>query len=131
MRIPHDRQRRLLLLFQGVYYLTSGVWPLVSMDSFQAVTGPKTDRWLVKTVGVLVSVIGGVLFGSGLRRERAAPEAVALACGSAAGLTAIDTIYAARRRISPIYLLDTVAEIGLLLAFAHTWWHGRPRSPAA
>src|SRR3712207_8811708 len=41
--------------------------------SFQAVTGPKTDLWLVKTVGVLVIAIGSVLCSAGLRRQ-AAPE---------------------------------------------------------
>jgi len=128
-----DRQRRLLLLTQGAYYLLSGVWPLVSIDSFQAVTGRKTDLWLVKTVAVLVGVIGGVLLGSGLRRQRQAPEAIALACAGAAGLMAIDTTYVARKRISPIYLLDALAEAGLLAAFAHVWWHGRERDgkPAA
>jgi hypothetical protein len=40
---------------QGVYYLLTGVWPLPSIGSFQRVTGPKTDLWLVRTVGVLVA----------------------------------------------------------------------------
>jgi hypothetical protein len=128
VRAKPDRQRRLLLLLQGGYYLLTGVWPLVSIGSFQAVTGRKTDLWLVKTVGVLVGVIGVVLLASGLRRGRSEPEVVALACGSAAGLAAIDTIYAARRTISPIYLLDALAEMVLIAAFAHVWWHGRPRT---
>ena len=29
---------------QGLYCLITGVWPLVSIDTFQAVTGPKTDH---------------------------------------------------------------------------------------
>ncbi len=40
----------------------------------------------------------------------------------AAGLTAIDTIYVARKRISPIYLLDAVTEIALIAAWI---WTGR------
>src|SRR5438270_11614006 len=43
-----------LYLVQGVYYLLTGVWPLVSIDTFQMVTGPKTDLWLVQTVGALI-----------------------------------------------------------------------------
>jgi hypothetical protein len=31
------------------------------MPSFEAVTGPKRERWLVRTVGVLVLAIGGTL----------------------------------------------------------------------
>ena len=29
---------------QGAYFLVTGVWPLVSIRSFQAVTGKKTDH---------------------------------------------------------------------------------------
>jgi hypothetical protein len=105
-----------LALAQGVYYLITGVWPLASVKSFQAVTGPKTDLWLVKTVGVLVAVIGGTLAVSGARR-RAGAETGVLAAGSAAGLAGVDTVYATKRRISKIYLLDAVIEA---LLFA-TW----------
>ena len=47
-----------LALLQGIFYVATGVWPLIDIVSFQVVTGPKTDLWLVKTVGVLVTVIG-------------------------------------------------------------------------
>jgi hypothetical protein len=50
-----------LSLVQGAFYAATGLWALVDLDSFMAVTGPKTDHWLVKTVGILVTVIGGVL----------------------------------------------------------------------
>lgn len=64
----------------------------------------------MKTVGVLVIVIGAVLAAGGLR-GRPQPEAVALATGSAAALAGIDVYYAARGRISPVYLLDALAEV--------------------
>ena len=56
-----DRWLLTLCLVQGIYYTLTGVWPLVHVRSFLAVTGPKTDLWLVKTVGVLVAVIGVVI----------------------------------------------------------------------
>ena len=102
---------------QGLYYLVTGVWPIISMRSFEAVTGPKVDRWLVKTVGVLVGVIGGVLMLAG-RRRRVPLEPTVLGTGSAAGLAAIDAIYATRGRISKVYLLDALAEIALIGAWA-------------
>jgi hypothetical protein len=55
---------------QGFFYLATGLWPFISASSFQKVTGPKTDFWLVKTVGVLVSVIGGALISAGLRGKQ-------------------------------------------------------------
>lgn len=116
----------LLALGQGIYYLATGVWALVSIRTFEAVTGPKTDRWLVKTVGVLVSVIGSVLILAGWRR-RVEPEPALLAAGSAAGLAAIDTVYAMRGRISKVYLLDTVVEVALVAAWAAALTAGSER----
>ena len=52
---------------QGSYFLLTGVWPLLHMRSFLAVTGPKTDLWLVETVGVLVAAIGAGLLLSAAR----------------------------------------------------------------
>ncbi len=101
-------------LIQGTYFLATGLWPLVDMRSFQAVTGPKVDRWLVKTVGVLVSVLGMTLVSAAMRQEPP-NEAPLLGIGSAAGLAAVDIVYVSKRRISPIYLLDAVLE-GVLIA---------------
>jgi hypothetical protein len=92
----------------------------VSIGTFQKVTGPKVDLWLVKTAGVLITVVGAVLGLAG-RRRRVTLEIALLAVGSAAGLTAIDVVYVAKRRISPIYLLDAVAEVGLIGLWAIAW----------
>ena len=113
-----------LPLIQGAYDVLTGIWPLVDMTTFERVTGGKTDRWLVKTVGVLVAAIGSALLVAGSRR-RVPPEIVVLGAGSAAGLAAIDAVYVARRRISPIYLLDAVAEVAFVLAWLWTWQRGR------
>jgi hypothetical protein len=96
-------------LGQGAYYVASGIWPLLSIGSFQRVSGPKTDVWLVKTVATLIAVVGGTLTVSAVRRQDT-PEMALLSMGSAAGLLAIDVVYVAKRRISPIYLLDALAE---------------------
>ena len=109
-----------LSLAQGLGYMLTGIWPLVSMHTFELVTGPKTDRWLVKTVGVLVAVIGAVLTVAGVRRQIPA-EIPLLAAGSAAGLTAIDVVYSSRGRISKVYLLDAIVETVLVGAWVYAW----------
>jgi hypothetical protein len=103
-----------IALFQGVFYVVTGLWPIVHIQSFLLVTGPKTDLWLVKTVGVLVTVVGLVLL-SASRRYRVADEIILLAVGSALGLAAIDLVYALSGRISVVYLGDAVVEIGLAM----------------
>lgn len=111
-----------LALVQGIFYVASGLWPLVHIVSFQVVTGPKTDLWLVRTVGVLVTVIGAVLIAAS-RGNRITSEIILLAAGSALGLAAIDLVYALSGRISAVYLADAVVEIGL----AVLWLVGRRR----
>jgi hypothetical protein len=102
---------------QGGFYVFTGVWALVDLDSFMAVTGPKTDLWLVKTVGALVTVIGGVLLAAGWRR-RVTRDILLLGFGAALSLATIDVVYVSAGRISKIYLLDAVAEVGLAIAWA-------------
>lgn len=102
---------------QAAYYVATGLWPFVHLPSFIAVTGPKREVWLVKTVGALVTVIGSVL-GCAAARDRVTPELEALSAGSAAALGAIDVWYVARRRIAPTYLEDAAAEAGVIAGLA-------------
>jgi hypothetical protein len=108
---------------QAIYYVVTGIMPFVSMRLFLLITGPKTDLWLVKTVGAVIAVIGGVIGAAGSRR-RVTPEVQALGIGSASSLMLIDVWYAARGRISKVYLLDAVAN-GLLIS----GWIARSREP--
>ena len=76
-----------LLIFQGAYYLATGIWPLLSIGTFEVVTGPKMDDWLVQTVGVLAACIGAtLLFGAVARPPRR--EILFLSAVSAAGFLA-------------------------------------------
>lgn len=80
------------------------------MRTFELASGEKTDKWLVKTTGLLLAVIGAVLLLDGLRE----PEGKAnlwLGPGGATALTAIDVTYVSKRRIPPVYLLDATLEI--------------------
>ena len=112
------RALRLLTAYtQAGFYTVTGVWPIFDMRTFQAVTGPKTDHWLVKTVGACVAVVGGVV-GLAASRNRITPEIALLGAGTAAALTGIDLVYVAKGRISRIYLLDAAAETALIAMWA-------------
>ena len=100
---------------QALYYIATGVWPLVSMETFLAVTGPKTDLWLVDTVSVLIIAIGAALLVAAWRGM--SPEAVTLAIASIIALTGIDVVYVTRRVIPPVYLLDALGEVALLVGW--------------
>lgn len=101
---------------QGIFYVGTGVWPIVSLKTFMMVTGPKVDGWLVKTVGALITVVGASLYRAG-KRNRVSQEIALLGAGSALALAAVDVYYVSRRRIAKVYLLDALAEGGILVAW--------------
>ena len=105
---------RTLALLQGLYFFVTGIWPLLSISSFQAVTGPKTDLWLVKTVGSLISVIGLALLASGIH-DNVTLEVFILAVGSSTALMIVDLNYSLKGVISKIYLGDAIIEAVLIL----------------
>lgn len=120
---------RLTLMAQGIYYAVAGLWSLVAIDSFMAITGPKEDVWLVHTVGVLVLAIGAVLFCAGFGR-RPPWELVLLALTSALGLACIDFVYVIRQIIPPIYLADAAIECVLVVLVLRGLYAQRSRHPS-
>ena len=112
---------------QAGYNVVTGIWPLVHMPSFEAISGPKTDRWLVKTVGAVVGVNGGVIAVAGAN-DRITPEIVGLAIGSGASLAAMDVFYVSRGRISRVYLLDALAEFLFIAGWIVRWRRARADS---
>lgn len=121
---PSERLRA-AALGQGLLYVITGFWPVVSIDTFQFVTGPKRDLWLVKTVGSLLSVIGAVLALAGWR-GRVTPEVRALGVGSALTLATVDVVYYRRGILRFVYLLDAVFE----LCITGCWFAAGPATSA-
>jgi hypothetical protein len=106
-----------VLAFQAAYYCITGIWPWISMTTFEAVTGPKTDDWLVQTVGALVLAIGLALGVATWKRERSA-AVLTLAAASAIAFIVVDVTFVASGTIPPIYLADAAAEAVILAGLA-------------
>ncbi len=115
---------RLVAALQGMYFLLTGLWPLIHLRSFLAVTGLKYDIWQVETVGALVTATGAGLVLAAAR-ARVSAEIAVIAIGSAAGLAVIDTIYVLRGRISAIYLVDVILELVIIVAWIVGLWRDR------
>jgi hypothetical protein len=109
--LPSRAAAVLLLRIQSVYYGVTGAWPVVHMPSFEAITGPKTDDWLVHMVGLLTVAIALTIWPRG---GRVATPVRTLAVSAAASYLVIDVVYATLGVIAPIYLLDAVAEVMLI-----------------
>lgn len=105
-------------LVQGGYFVVTGGWPLIHMRSFEAVTGPKRDHWLVNTVGLLVGVAGSTLVAAARRPRGPSTDLRAVAVGTALALAAVDVYYVAGGRIAPVYLGDAIVELALVVAWS-------------
>jgi hypothetical protein len=106
----------MLARVHGAANLIGGLWPLLHLRSFEAVFGPKTDRWLVKTVSGLLVVNGLTQLGTTSTPDSIA-QARRLGIGTAAVLGMIDLIYAPIGRISKMYLADAAVEVGWIVAW--------------
>lgn len=96
----------------GTVNIVGGAWPLLHRRSFEAVFGPKEDRWLVHTVAGLLVAVGHAQVRAATPDDWA--HARRLGVATAATLLAIDLVYVPRGVISRTYLLDAAAEATLL-----------------
>ncbi|HVM31138.1 MAG TPA: hypothetical protein VM305_10280 [Candidatus Limnocylindrales bacterium] len=98
----------------GLYWAATGAWALVDMRTFELVTGPKTDRWLVQSFGALVSATGlGLLVADGPQGRR---DAARIGTLGALAIATCEMVFVKRRQIRPIYLADAAVELGLVAA---------------
>ena len=110
----------------GTYYVLAGLWPVIHLRSFAAVTGPKPEGWLVKAMGLLITAIGLTLLTGARTKERA--TTTMLGSTAALALGGVSLRYAAQRRISPVYFLDAGVHLVLASAWAAVLLIGRWRS---
>ncbi len=102
----------LTLTIQGWFYLLTGLWPLISIKTFEMVTGPKQDKWLVKTVGLMIAC-SGIIFIV-MTDSKAA---LTLAILNAITLAGVDIYYVWKKVISRIYLWDALVELVFVLIY--------------
>jgi len=114
MKRPH-----IAPLSQGLFYVVTGLWPVLHFRSFEKVTGPKVDKWLVRTFGGLVAAVGATLIAGAFERRRSRALAI-LGIGSAMALGTADVWFSLRGRISKVYLGDAAAEGAIAAAWALT-----------
>ncbi len=103
---------------QGLYYVITGVWPLVHLASFLWVVGPKGDIFLLRTTSLLITVIGAALLMAA-RERLPSLSVVVLGIAAAAVLALVEVWHISSLR--PVYLLDTAAEVLIALALIVTW----------
>ncbi|HEU5147040.1 MAG TPA: hypothetical protein VFT90_10005 [Chryseosolibacter sp.] len=118
MHRKQERIFRILIWSQATYTMITAIWPLIDIDSFMAVTGPKRDIWLVKTVGALLIPVAACLF-SYLFVDTDRRPAIILGGLTAFAFLCIDSYYAINDIISDIYLADGAVELIFLVVWCY------------
>jgi hypothetical protein len=109
---------RSVIIVQGSYTLLTAIWPLVDIESFMAVTGYKTDQWLVKTVGALLIPIAITLISYLFVKTNPTPAFV-LGSLTSIALIWVDFYFSGKNVIPDIYQLDGWIEVCFLLAWIY------------
>lgn len=91
---------------QGIYYLISGIWPLLHLKSFAKLSGKKPDPFQTRVTGLLFSAIGLALI-VGSRKKRPEGEVVLLGAATATAAAAA-TLSHKRKNIG--LLMDLIPE---------------------
>lgn len=107
---------KILLRVEGIFYLLTGLWPLLHLGSYQRVTGFKTDLWMVVTVGALLALYG-LSFLMESRNLIISKAIMALGIAAPLILLWIDVYYVYSGVISPIYIVDALIENLLVLSW--------------
>ncbi len=127
-----DRWRllRLVLGFQGLYYLLTGLWPLLHLRSFVWVFGEKRDLFQLDVTSALIITIGAILLLAAARRPRPDGLLVSLGAASAVALALVELKHAGA--IRPVVWIDFAVELHFAVALAVIYltarWHERRRS---
>lgn len=109
----HSKGLGNVFLVQGIYFVVTGIWPLLNMASFITATGPKQDTWLVEMVGLLSTSIGLTYIVASLRR-RALP--ILLGYSVSFSFLVMDLVYVMSGEIDQIYLLDAGIQAAFIVA---------------
>jgi hypothetical protein len=109
----------------GAFNVVGGLWPLLHRRSFEAVFGPKEDRWLMYTVAGLLVSIGHAQVRAATADDWA--HARRLGVSTAATLLMIEVVNVPRGRLRPTYLIDAAGEAALIAA----WIQASRRASAA
>ncbi|MGV9013135.1 MAG: hypothetical protein ACOH13_11120 [Flavobacteriales bacterium] len=105
----------LVLYAHALYLLIGGAWPLLSLRTFEEVTGPKSDHFLVRTVALILVLVASILFTQ--RKPPVERSAVFTAMGISCILGSVALFSAAGGWVWKVYFIDG----GMHLLFASAW----------
>ena len=117
-----QKKRKILkftLVFQGLYYVSTGLWAIISLDSFMRFTEHHGEPFEMYSIGAMAFVIGLFLLWSAFKEELRRPAGF-LVLGLVLAIMIPELIYLPMMGNPILFWLDFVEEgvIGILVAFS-------------
>ncbi len=106
---------------QGLYYLVTGLWPIIHLSSFEVVTGPKASIFLLYMISFLTVVIAITLLLS-FNKEKSR-EIIFLSLASPLAFMINEVLF--RGQIRGIYFLDFAIEVIFIALILFGVWTTR------
>src|SRR4051812_43345695 len=100
----------------AIYFFVTGIWPFIHSESFFFITGPKTDVWLVKMVGLLATATA-ISITYALVKTLFNKAVLFFVLSISLSFAVIDCFYAFRGDIRTVYLGDATIESVFILLY--------------
>lgn len=99
---------------QGLYYVVTGMWPVLATDHYMRATGQESHRGVAQALGGAVAALGVALAAEVLPKRVARWAGI----GTAAALAAGAVYFAARGRGVPVNLGDAAVQVAFIAGWS-------------
>jgi len=110
---------------QGLYYVVTGLWPLLHFDSFADVVAFQVNPFQAQAFAAVIIVVGGSLLESA-RREPPGPFPTLLGIAVASAIAIVSLTWLPRLDAASGLWADLAVEVAIAIALAVTYPRARP-----
>jgi hypothetical protein len=122
-----DRWRRWALLTQGVYYLLTGLWPLLDFDSFASFVALNVIPFQAQAFAAVIIVIGASLIEAA-RREPPGPFPTMLGLAVAGAIAIVSLFWLPRMGVASGLWIDFAFEVAIAAALVLLYPRAQPQT---
>lgn len=120
-----DRLRRWVLLTQGVYYVLTGLWPLIHFDSFADFVALNVIPFQAQAFGAVIVVVGASLIEAS-RREPPGSYPTLLGTAVAGAIAMVSLFWLPRMGVASGLWIDFAIEVAIAAALVLLYPRAQP-----